>query len=167
MEYKISQLFSLLINNGIFCFIEKEHNCFKCKFKDLKIKFIAYFIQLEILKADIKSFLEKKFKNNFIICPKCCWTKEGIIISNISTYSEIIKNIIPPHIIFWDLSKENVNYEEDFNNLKIYLKEIKNFIKKDFSIFNCVYNIKGIICIKYNRHYSGIFIEIDHIIILF
>ena len=66
MEYKISQLFSLLINNGIFCFIEKEHNCFKCKFKDLKIKFIAYFIQLEILKADIKSFLEKKFKNNFI-----------------------------------------------------------------------------------------------------
>ena len=94
----ISQLFSPLNNNTIFCFeINREEKCFKCQYNNDITDYLGPIIKInmEDLEFDIKKTLENKFIIQFILCHKCTWIDHGnTILSNTPTLSKIIKNII-------------------------------------------------------------------------
>ena len=163
--YAISQLFSQLNNNKIFCFErEREEKCFKCNYNNVYNDYLGPIIQInfEDLNSDIKKTIEEKFINQLILCHKCTWIDRGnTILSNNPTLSKIIKNINVPEIIFlfFDIGEENDDVYEVYNNLKINLDLIKNFIKDDFYIFNNKYELRSIICMPYSNHYSCLIIK--------
>ena len=110
--YEISQLFSHLINNRIFCFeIKRKEKCFKCQKQKELVDYLGPIIQInfEDLTCDIKKTLENKFTNELILCYKFTWLDRGnTILSNNPTLSKIIKNIDIPEIIFlfFDIGEE-------------------------------------------------------------
>ncbi len=62
--YAISQLFSPLNNNTIFCFeIKREEKCFKCQYNNEITDYLGPIIQINIedLESDMKKTLENKF----------------------------------------------------------------------------------------------------------
>ena len=62
--------------------------------------------------------------------------------------------------MFFDIREENDDVYDVFNNLKINLDFIKNFIKDDFYVFNNKYELRSIICMHYSNHYSCLIIKI-------
>ena len=163
--YAISQLFSYLINNRIFCFeIKREETCFKCQYNKELVDYLGPIIQInfEDLTSDIKKTLENKFTNELILCHKCTWIDSGnTILSNNPTLSKIIKNIYTPEIIFLflDIGDEYDDVYKVYNNLKLNLDLIKNFIEDDFYLFNNKYELRAIICMPYSNHYSCLIIK--------
>ena len=114
--YAISQVFSPLNNNTIFCFeIKREEKCFKCQYNNEITDYLGPIIQINIedLDSDIKKTLENKFINQLILCHKCTWIDHGnTILSNNPTLSKIIKNIVVPEIIFlfFDIGKKMMTF---------------------------------------------------------
>ncbi len=163
--YAISQLFSPLNNNNIFCFeIHREENCFKCNYNVKTIDYLGPIIQInfEDLHLDIRQIMEQKFTNQFVLCHKCTWINSGnTILSNTPTLSKIIKNINVPEVIFLflDIGGENDDIYQVYNNLKVNIELIKNFIKEDFYVFNDKFSLKAIICMPYSNHYSCFIIK--------
>ncbi len=163
--YAISQLFSPLNNNTIFCFeIKREEKCFKCQYNNEITDYLGPIIQINIedLDSDIKKTLENKFINQLILCHKCTWIDHGnTILSNNPTLSKIIKNIVVPEIIFLflDMGEENDDVYKVYNNLKLNLDSIKKFIVDDFYVFNNKFELRAIICMPYSNHYSCLIIK--------
>ena len=95
-------------------------------------------INFEDLNSDIKKTIENKFTNQLILYHKCTWIDKGnTILSNNQTLSKIIKIINLPEIsiLFFDLGEEKDDVYDVYNNLKINLDLIKNFIKNNFYVF--------------------------------
>ena len=95
-------------------------------------------INFEDLNSDIKKTIENKFTNQLILYHKYTWIDKGnTILSNNQTLSKIIKIINLPEIsiLFFDIGEEKDDVYDVYNNLKINLDLIKNFIKDDFYVF--------------------------------
>ena len=140
--HAISQLFSPLNNNNIFCFeINREENCFKCNYNDKSIDYLGPIIQINFddLNLEIRQIIEQKFTNQFVLCHKYTWINHGnTSLSDTPTLSKIIKNINIPEVLFLflDIGEENDDVYQVYNNLKLNIDLIKNFIKEDFDVFN-------------------------------
>ena len=92
-------------------------------------------INFEDLNSGIKKTIENKFTNQLILYHKCTWIDKGnTILSNNQTLSKIIKIINLPEIsiLFFDIGEEKNDVNDVYNNLKINLDLIKNFIKDYF-----------------------------------
>ncbi len=165
--FAISQLFAPFNNNKIFCFeIVKEETCFKCNYSNNLMEYLGPILQinLEDLNNSLKITLENKLKNHLVLCHKCTWIDHGNkILSNIPTLSKIIKNIELPDImfLFFDIGEERDDTFKVYNNIKLNLEQIINYIEDEFYIFNSKYALKGIICMPYVNHYTSLIVGAD------
>ena len=82
-------------------------------------------------------------------------------LSNTPTLSKIIKNINMPEVLFLllDIGEENDDVYQVYNNLKLIIDLIKNFIKEDFYVFNNKFSLQYIICMPHSNHYSSLIIK--------
>ena len=114
------------------------------------------------LNLRITACFEKRFQNLAIICPKCSW-KEGLNTTQFANYSEIIKEIISPEIlfIFYDLGDINGNYSKVFNNIRLNKNLIIDQIANNFNFYNKNYELSGIICCPYEGHYTAIILDLN------
>ena len=61
--------------------------------------------------------------------------------------------------MFFVIGEENDDVYDVFNNLKINLDFIKNYIKDDSYVFNNKYELRSIINMPYSNHYSCLIIN--------
>ena len=95
--------------------------CYNCLYKEEKLEYLGSIIQFneDDLNLSIPQCFEKRFQNISRICMKCSW-KDGLQLTNFANYSEIIKDLKCPEIIFLFY---DIGYINDDNDNIIEYKE--------------------------------------------
>ena len=63
--------------------------------------------------------------------------------------------------LFFDIDEERNDIFKFYNNIKLNLELIINYIEDEFSISNSKYSLKSIICMPYINNYTFLTVEAD------
>lgn len=154
-QYKIkdviSNLFDVFRNIKSFCI--SSILTFKCKkhlpqgdiMKNISEPLLNVGVGELKLYYTIEEFILDKYNYSNSACPNCDYI-EGKILDKSAEY--FYSNIKLPSIISFELVFDNLN------DLKTNIDDITKIFITDITIFKCNYNLKGIICLPTDNHYT-------------
>ena len=183
--YSITQLFSKLEKNSLFCikYVSNEgcSNCTNPKISENYLNPIINFDNIYINIFNISDLIKNLIKNETSVCPNCGYYKDKIIDENDKKYYRIVTHVEFPMFLFIGFDFEigsdidsNSNITNSlgkqnflaFNRLKNNLDLIKNLILDKIVINNINYILKGIVSTPYAGHYNGIITDLNEDIYL-
>ena len=147
----ISNLFDVFRNVESFCI--STTLTFKCKkhlpqddiMKNISEPLLSIGVGELKLYYSIDEFIIEKYNYSNSACPNCDYI-EGKILDKSAEY--FYSNIKLPAILSFELVFDNLN------DLKTNIDDITKLFIPEIKIFNCSYNLKGIICLPTVDHYT-------------